>query len=252
MFHDEVPVKNHGFNLRQVVIVSVNVTPAGLDHPDAWVGKVVNGLRQKFWVGNEVCVENGDEFALCDPQARFEGACLESSTIVAVQVVNVNSLLAPQFNGLPSHMLRFIGRIIQKLNFKKLGGIVDSSYRFHQPLNHKHFVVDWQLDRDRGHRLESQRLGYTLLISQIQIDQLISMESVNRQNDKDDEIGNENQHIKGIQDVVLASLVEEEFIGARRNEKMLQILKNALRKKMQYNHKSPINWSRQSDARWPS
>src|SRR5262249_9398800 len=106
MFHDEVAVQNHGFNLRQVVIVSVNVTPAGLDHPDAWVSKVVNGLRQKLGVGNEVSVENGDEFAFGDPQSRFESACFESNTIVAVQVVNVNSLLTPQFNGLPSHMLR--------------------------------------------------------------------------------------------------------------------------------------------------
>src|SRR5262245_48740605 len=113
MFHDEVAVKNHGFNLRQVVIVSVNVTPAGLDHSDAWIGEMMNGLPQELGVGNEVCVEDGDEFAFCDPQSRLQGPCLESNTIVAMQVANIDSLLAPQFNGLPSHMLRFIDGIIQ-------------------------------------------------------------------------------------------------------------------------------------------
>jgi hypothetical protein len=54
--------------------------------------------------------------------------------------------------------------------------------------------------------------GYTLFVSQIQIDQLIAMQPVNCQDDQDHEIRDEHEHVKAVQDVVLARLVEELFV----------------------------------------
>ena len=59
-----------------------------------------------------------------------------------MQVMNIDALLAERFNRFASDVLRFIGRVVQKLNFQKIGRIVDLGDRLDQSLNHKHFVID--------------------------------------------------------------------------------------------------------------
>src|SRR4030095_2109444 len=118
--------------------------------------------------------------------------------------------------------------------------IVDLGYRLDQSLNYKHLVIDGQLDGDRRQRRKSGRLGYTLFVSQIKIDQLIAMQPVNCQDDQDHEIRDEHKHVKAVQDVVLARLVEKLFVRARWNEEVLQVLKEALGQELQSNHKSPV------------
>ena len=72
------------------------------------------------------------------------------------------------------------------------------------------------------------------------------MQPVNCEDDKDHEIWDEHEHIKAVQDVVLARLVEELFVGAGRNEEMFQVLKKALGQELQSNHKSPVEQSFES------
>ena len=246
MLHNEVSVKDHGFHLRQVVVVPIEVSPSSLDHADFGVGELVDCLVKEFRVWNKVRVENSDEFASGNVQASFECTGLESCAIVSMQVMNIDALLAQRFNRFTSDVLRFIGRVVQKLNFQKFGGIVDLGYRLDQSLNYKHLVIDGQLDGDRRQRRKSGWLGYTLFVSQIQIDQLIAMQPVNCQDDQDHEIRDEHKHVKAVQDVVLARLVEKLFVRTRWNEEMLQVLKEALGQELQSNHKSPVEQSLES------
>ena len=66
------------------------------------------------------------------------------------------------------------------------------------------------------------------------------MQAVNCQNNKNGKIRNEHEHVKAVQDVVLAGLVKKVFVRARWNEEMLQVLKEALGQEVQSNHESPI------------
>src|SRR5689334_21398839 len=175
MFHHEVPVEDHGFHLSQMVVVAIEVSPSSLDHSDLRVGELVNGLVQELRVGNKVRVKDGDELTCGHLQSGVEGARLESKAIVTMQVMNVDALPAQGFDRLARHVLGFIGGVIQQLNLQQLGGVPDLGHRLDQPLNHKHLVVDRQLDRDCRQRLESGWLRYTPSVSQIQVDQLIAM-----------------------------------------------------------------------------
>jgi hypothetical protein len=66
------------------------------------------------------------------------------------------------------------------------------------------------------------------------------MQAVNCQDDQNHEIRDEHEHVKAVQDVVFARLVEKLFVRARWNEEMLQVLKEALGQELQSNHVSPV------------
>src|SRR5262245_21713524 len=213
MLHDEVPIQNHGFHLRQVVVVPVEVSPASLDHPDLGVSELVDGLVQELRVWNEIGVEDGNELASGDLQASLQRPRFESEAIVSMQIVDIDALPAQCVNRLASHVLGFVRGIVEELDLQKLWRVVDFRHRLDQSFNNEHLVVDRELNCNRGQRLESPWLGYTLLVSQIQVHQLIAVQTVDRQDDQDGEVRDENEHIKSIQDVMLSRLVEEIFIG---------------------------------------
>src|SRR5271156_4125461 len=64
MLQHEVAVQQNGFHLREKRIVAIDVRPARLHHADLRVSKVMDGARQKIFRRSEVCVEDGDKFAL--------------------------------------------------------------------------------------------------------------------------------------------------------------------------------------------
>ena len=65
---DEMAVEQNGFDLREQGIVAVEIGPARLHHADfvAAVGihEIRNGAAKEIGLGDEVGVEDGDEFAL--------------------------------------------------------------------------------------------------------------------------------------------------------------------------------------------
>jgi hypothetical protein len=87
-----------------------------------------------------------------------------------MQVVNVNSLFSERLYNLASHMLRFVSRVIQKLNLQQLGGVIDFRHRIHQPFDDEHLVVDGQLNRHGRKLQEGLRVWNGLLVSQVKID----------------------------------------------------------------------------------
>ena len=68
---------------------------------------------------------------------------------------------------------------------------------FDEPLDDVQFVVDRQLHRDARLNLENRlRLCNFVFVLQVQVDEVVAMNSVNGKNDKNAQIGNQNEDVE--------------------------------------------------------
>src|SRR5713226_6117610 len=81
VFDDEVTVEKNSFHFGERGIVTIHVAPARLRHRQLCVGKVRDGAAEEICRGNEIGVENGDEFAGRGFQPLLECASLEAFAI---------------------------------------------------------------------------------------------------------------------------------------------------------------------------
>ena len=90
-----------------------------------------------------------------------------------------------------------VGRIVENLDFQQFCWILDLTGGFDQPLHNVKLVVDGQLHRNSRLNLENRfRLGNFVFMLQVQVDKVVAMNSVSGKNDKDAQVGNENDDVK--------------------------------------------------------
>src|SRR5262249_16374004 len=84
----------------------------------------------------------------------------------------------------------------EDLDLEKLARIVDRAHGRNQPVGDVHFVVQRQLYRDDRQRVERRtRLRFLIAITQIEIDEVVTMPAVDGENDKDEEVCVERQRL---------------------------------------------------------
>ena len=88
MLQDEVAVEQDGFDLGEEAVVAIEVRPAGLDHADAGLGKVVDDLHQPVRRGTKSASKMATSSPLGDFEAFVEGAGFVAVAVGAVEVVD--------------------------------------------------------------------------------------------------------------------------------------------------------------------
>ena len=92
-----------------------------------------------------------------------------------------------------------VRRIVQHLDFQELPRIVNASDGFEQALHNIALVENGQLDGDRRQLFELlQRTGRVLLVLQVSVGQQITVDAVNRKDNKNRKVRDQNREIKGI------------------------------------------------------
>jgi len=97
-------------------------------------------------------------------------------------------------------LLRFVGGVVEKLNFEPVAGIVHCADGFEQTVDHELLVVDGQLHGDAGQFREMAKGGGIVVfpVLEIDIDELVTVHTVNGQNEHHSEIWKEQRQIKGV------------------------------------------------------
>ena len=143
---------------------------------------------------NEVGVEDGDELALRDPHRGLERPGLVARAIGAMDVDDVDAVVGIAHHGALRHNARLVGRVVQHLDLEQLARVVELADGVDQPVRHVHLVVDRKLDGDLRQPLEAQPAdGMTVLVLHVQVDQVIPVPPVDREDDEDEKIGREDQ-----------------------------------------------------------
>jgi hypothetical protein len=131
-------------------VVAVHVAPARLDHTHARIAKVRHARPDEIGLRKEVRVEDGDEVAARRGKARFERARLVSDAVGAVQVDEVGSLARQAFDMGTNQRLRFVGRVVEDLDFETIARIVHAGDGFEKSRGDGGFVEEGELDGHEG------------------------------------------------------------------------------------------------------
>src|SRR2546421_11115039 len=88
----KMAVEHDCLQTRQQIVRAVDVGPAHLCTAYDWIGKVMNQLAQEIGLRHKVRIEDGDQFALGALHSVFQSAGFESGAIVAMDVMNIETL----------------------------------------------------------------------------------------------------------------------------------------------------------------
>jgi len=192
-------VEQDRLDLGQQRVVLVDVSPPRLDHPDLRVAEVGHQAGQEIGGRNEVGVEDADELAARDLQAGFERARFVPDPIRAVVVLDVDAFRGEAAHRLLGDAARFVGRVVEHLDFEQLARIVHLADRVDQAVGDVHLVVDRQLDGDpRQHRERRRqgRIGGLVAIFHVKINDVIPVPPVDGEDTQDEEVKDEDECLR--------------------------------------------------------
>ena len=142
VLEDEVAVEEDGFDLGEEAVVAVEVSPAGLHHADSRLGEVVDGAQEPIGAGDEVGVEDGDEFAGGGFEAFLECAGFESAAVGPVQVNDVVAESAVAVDDELGDLLGFVGGVVEGLDFEQVAGVFEAAGGVNEAIDNELLVVD--------------------------------------------------------------------------------------------------------------
>ena len=116
-----------------------------------------------------------------------------------MHVLNIHAACSvPAYSQL-SNLGRFVGRIVEDLDFEQLARVVHLADRIDQPVGDVHLVEDRQLDRDgRQYGQLRQRLGHVPLVFHVKIHKVIAVPAVDGQDAEHEKIRDEDQRISQV------------------------------------------------------
>ena len=133
-------------------------------------------------------------------QPGIERARLEALAIGAMVIADVVAQRRIALDHAARHVDGLVGGIVEHLDLQLLARILDLADALDQAVDDVLLVEDGQLNRDLRQLGEARfRLGHLVLaVLVIEIDQLIAVHAVKRQQDQHDEVGNQQPHVEGV------------------------------------------------------
>ncbi len=200
MFEHKVAVQQDGLDFGQEGIVPVDVGPARLHHADPGIGEMVDHLHQPVRRGRKVRVEDGDELALGAFQARLQRARLEAAAVAAVMVADLVTQGRITLHYAACNFHGFVRRVVEHLNVQLFARVIQFADRLHQAVDHELLIENGQLD---GNAREFLKMGFRLAdrilaVAVIHPDELVSVEAIAGQNDEDNKVRHQQQHVEAV------------------------------------------------------
>ena len=149
---------------------------------------------------HEIGIEDGDELAGRNFQPGIERAGLEALPIGAMVITDVVAQRCIAIDHRSRHLHGFVGGIVEHLDLQLLARIFNLADAVHQAVDDVLLVEDGQLNRHQRQIGEVRfRLSdFVLAMLVIEIDQLVAMHAVKREQNQHHEVGNQQPHIEGI------------------------------------------------------
>ncbi len=196
----EMAVQDHRLDLRQQGILAIDVAPSRLDHSHFCIAEIIHYIFEKARPRREVCIEDCDQFACRQFQSVLERTGFESGSVRAVDMTDVETQPTMLRHAGRRNFDGSVGGVVQNLNLQKLTRVTDPAHRFDQPLDHVHLVVYGKLNRHSRLYIEPGfRLSDFVFVFQIQVHEVIAVDSINRKNAQNREVGNEDESIEKIE-----------------------------------------------------
>ena len=149
LFNHKVTVNTDRLCERQTGFGAVQVAPASLDETDFLIhDEVGNRLQEEVFLGNEIGIEDGEEFTLGDFHTFLEGASLEILAVRAVDKLDVITTCSKFSDFFLCDFVAFVRGVVQDLDFVLVLGVVDSAHGLEEAFDAVGFVEYGQLGSD--------------------------------------------------------------------------------------------------------
>ena len=209
---NEVSVEQNRFHFGQVRKVPVDPRPSPLDHRHLGIGEIGDEPLQGAGRGNEVGVEDGDEFTARLLKPRGERPGLVALAIRAAVIGDGNARRRQAFDQPRGYLARLVRRIVQHLNLQPVAWVIELRRRFEQPLDHVALVG--QLHRHPREFFKAARWPRRVaLVADINPGQGVTVQAVNRKDDEDGKVRNQNRKVESIRMVETAKGIFLEYAG---------------------------------------
>ncbi len=172
-------VEEHRLDASKKRVTAVKMTPARLNHADGRIGKEMDGALEQVRLGDEICVEDANVFALGRGEPRLEGAGLEPGPVGSMNQFNIEPATLQFGHARRGQLTGIVRRIVEDLNLEPIFRIIDLTDRPEKALHHVDFIEDRQLHRHVRQLLEPasrHRRAFPML--QEQVNDYIPMDSV--------------------------------------------------------------------------
>src|SRR5215510_4753201 len=183
--------------------------PAHLRTANRRIRKVINELAQKVRPGHKVSVENCNQFAFSTFQAILERARFKTCSVVAMNVVNVETGTGVSAYRRAGYRSGFISRIVEYLNFQTLTRVIHRGDSLDKPLDHVHFVKERKLYSNMRQLVFCESCFRFWRESSIAPEfryLLNTIHSIDRQDSQNAEIDNQDRPIKRIELIKRANI----------------------------------------------
>lgn len=182
LFEDEVAVEEEGLEFGEEGEIPVEVTPAGLDHADGGVGEVVDEFVEVVGSGEEVGVEDADEFAGGLGHGGVEGAGFEAGAVGAVVVGDVVALGAEFGAEAGAVGGGFVGGVVKDLDLEAVARVIEGGDGVEEAVDHECLIEEGELDGDFGEVFEAGGLfGFVLAMMPVVPEDFDPVRSKSRQ-----------------------------------------------------------------------
>ena len=174
--------------------------PARLHHSDSRVGEVVDYFHQPLRLRSEIGVKDGDELAGRHLQAGIQRTGLKAFAVGAMVIADVVAHRGVALHYRPRDLHGFVGGIVEHLDFQLFARIFHLADALHQSVDDVLLVEDRQLNGDPGQFVEVRRRvsHFVFAVLVVQVNQLIPVHPIKRQQHQYDEVRNEQRHVKGV------------------------------------------------------
>ena len=166
---DEVAVDEEALDVRQEVLVEVQVVPARLHEPDLRGREVGHRLAEEIRRGDEVGVEDRDELRVVPLEPGGERPRLEPLAVAPAEVLDRHpprlQLGARARRGLD----RLVRRVVEELDPDPVAGVVEPLHRIEDAAHDLALVVDGDLHED-GRQDRGVRRPHRVLLPHPQVD----------------------------------------------------------------------------------
>ena len=189
VFDDEVAVKNDRLHLREQRIFAIDMTPTRLNHSNLRIAEIIHNVFEKIRWGNEVRIENRNQFACREIQTVFQSTRFETFTVGPVDVMDIEPDFAIFAHRGSGNFGSAIGRVVQNLNLQKFTRVAYPTSCLDQTFHNVHFVIDRQLYRHSRFFLQlCVRVRGPVLVFQIKKHQMVPVNTINGEHGQDREI----------------------------------------------------------------
>ena len=162
LFYRKVSIQSECLQTGECAVIFVDMFPTGLHHPELIVAnKMRDGSLEEIFGRKEIRIEDRSELPFRFLESVGQSSRLVSHPLFTLDVFDIESFRLPVSHSGLRFLHRLVVSIVQHLNLKLIGRVIQLGNAIDQSFNHIQLVVNRKLNR---HMRPIDAIGFRALL----------------------------------------------------------------------------------------